>query len=127
MDFTVTENNMGQVVTAMYENVKSNQHRLDTIEPIITTMSIQVERMDTLLVGNGFIKAVESNAAAARAINKQMQGFQLHREETCPMTKRENELNKVLTKKKNWRLKIGLALLSLAGFGLSFYMGIMLV
>jgi len=127
MDFSITNENINQVLAGVHENVKSNQHRIDELEPVIKIMSIQVERMDTMLIGNGFIKAVQSNAAAARGINKQLQEFQLHRKETCPMTKREDELNKVSSAKRDWRLKCILAILAIAGFGLSFYVGIMMV
>ncbi len=51
-----------QVVQVMYENVKSNQHRLDTTEPMLRTMSKQVNRLNTLLVENGYAKAVEDSA-----------------------------------------------------------------
>ena len=41
MDQTVvTPDNVHQIVQAMYENVKSNQHRLDTMEPVLRTMSV---------------------------------------------------------------------------------------
>jgi hypothetical protein len=83
--------NYKQVTQAMYENVKSNQHRLDTMEPMLKTMSHQVDRLNTLLVDNGYAKAVERSAHDIKQMRSEFNSYLITREESCPTLKRITE------------------------------------
>ncbi len=116
MDIVVTEKNVHQVVQAMYENVKSNQHRLDEMEPVITKMANRVERLAILLLDNGYAKAVESNAENLEGFREEFQGFLLVREETCPTAKRAKDESIKSREIKTWKvalIRLGVAILAL--------------
>lgn len=115
-DPIVSEANVLQIVQAMYENVKSNQHRLDTTEPMLRTMSEQVNRLNTLLVENGYAKAVEDNAADLKAFRKDFQQFLLVREETCPTAKRSRD--KLHERDKQINRQVALSRLGIAALAL---------
>ena len=106
MDIVVTEKNTPQIVQAMCENVKSNQHRLDEIEPVLTKIAIQIDRMDGLLVRNGFAKAVESNAKDLKEFKGSFQGFLLNREDSCPVTKRTAEESTQIDRQRSWHFTL---------------------
>lgn len=80
----VTKENANQVVQALYENCKSNQHRLDHLEPILENMATRVERLDTLLVGNGYAKAVEDSSRDIKEVREKFDYFVANRKTTCP-------------------------------------------
>lgn len=126
MKYIIDEHNVLQVVSAMYENVKSNQHRLDNIEPILTTMSKQVSRMDTMLIGNGFIKAVEKNAEMSERIAEGFRNFKDTRGETCPINKMNARDMKRAIEGRDWKMRVLLAFISASGLALSFYLGIII-
>ena len=126
MDIVIDDVNYKQVTQAMYENVKSNQHRLDEIEPVINKMAKQVDRLDHMMVGNGFAKAVKENTVELKEFRKEFQDFKLNRATTCPVAKDLRGRKQVLIEKRDWVLRVGLAILSVAGFGLSFYIGVLL-
>jgi uncharacterized protein YacL (UPF0231 family) len=126
MDIVIDDVNYKQVTQAMYENVKSNEHRLDEIEPVINKMAKQVDRLDHMMVGNGFAKAVKENTVELKEFRKEFQDFKLNRATTCPVAKNLRGQKQVLIEKRDWGLRVGLAILSVAGFGLSFYIGVIL-
>lgn len=126
MQFEITNENVPQLIAAMHQNVKSNQHRLDLIEPVLNQMSGQVTKMNTMLIDNGFLKAVENNARDTAEIRKALTVFNSTREETCPFTKRTEAERKRMTDNRDWGLRVALAVVSVAGFGLSFYIGILM-
>jgi len=126
MDIVIDDVNYKQVTQAMHENVKSNQHRLDEIEPVINKMAKQVDRLDHMMVGNGFAKAVKENTVELKEFRKEFQDFKLNRATTCPVAKDLRGRKQVLIEKRDWVLRVGLAILSVAGFGLSFYIGVLL-
>lgn len=101
-DPIVSEANVLQIVQAMYENVKSNQHRLDTTEPMLRTMSEQVNRLNTLLVENGYAKAVEDSAREIKQLRSEFTAYNLSREESCPTLKRIHEQQLLDREKKHW-------------------------
>ena len=101
-DPIVSEANVLQIVQAMYENVKSNQHRLDTTEPMLRTMSEQVNRLNTLLVENGYAKAVEDSAQEIKQLRSEFTAYNLSREESCPTLKRIHEQQLLDREKKHW-------------------------
>ena len=90
----------------MYENVKSNQHRLDTTEPMLRTMSKQVNRLNTLLVDNGYAKAVEDSAKEIKQLRNEFTAYSLSREESCPTLKRINEQKLWDREKKHWSVAV---------------------
>jgi hypothetical protein len=102
MDIVIDDVNYKQVTQAMYENVKSNQHRLDTMEPMLKTMSHQVDRLNTLLVDNGYAKAVETSAHDIKQMRSEFNSYLLTREESCPTLKRITEQKFLDNEKKHW-------------------------
>ncbi len=105
-DPIVNEKNVLQVVQAMYENVKSNQHRLDTTEPILRKMSEQVNRLNTLLVDNGYAKAVEDSAQEIKKLRSEFTVYSLTREDSCPTMKRIQEQRLLDREKKHWSVAV---------------------
>ncbi len=105
-DPIVNEKNVLQVVQAMYENVKSNQHRLDTTEPILRKMSEQVNRLNTLLVDNGYAKAVEDSAQEIKQLRSEFTSYSLSREDSCPTMKRIQEQRLLDREKKHWSVAV---------------------
>lgn len=103
MDIVVTSENAPQIIQAMYENVKSNQHRIDIMEPTFNKMAKQVDRLDQMMVRNGFAKAVETNAAELKEFRGEFLDFKLHREDSCPVSKRSKERDQKDSQAKNWR------------------------
>ncbi len=101
-DLVVTEENVHQVVQAMYENIKSNQHRIDAMEPVLTTMSRQVERLNTLLVDNGYAKAVKDSAGELKQLRSDFNEYLISREATCPTLKRLAEQRVADLNRKHW-------------------------
>lgn len=104
MDIVIDDVNFKQVTQAMYENVKSNQHRLDEIEPVINKMAKQVDRLDQMIVGNGFARAVKDNTKELKAFRAEFQDFKLNREETCPVAKRSVAEKTSEITKRNWKV-----------------------
>jgi ribosomal protein S8 len=102
MDIVIDDVNYKQVTQAMYENVKSNQHRLDTMEPMLKTMSHQVDRLNTLLVDNGYAKAVETSAHDIKQMRGEFNTYLLTREQSCPTLKKINEQKYLEKEKKHW-------------------------
>ncbi len=106
MDIVVTQENAPQIIQALYENVKSNQHRIDTMEPTLHKMAGQVDRLDQMLVGNGFAKAVKDNAVDLKKFRLEFQQFKLNREESCPINKRSTDIQSGIQQKKSWRVTV---------------------
>jgi len=106
MDMVVTEENLPQIVQALFENVRSNQHRLDTTEPMLRTMSEQVNRLNTLLVENGYAKAVEDSAREIKQLRSEFTAYNLSREESCPTLKRIHEQRLLDREKKHWSVAV---------------------
>lgn len=102
MEIVITEDNIMQVTQAMYENVKSNQRRLDTMEPMLKTMSHQVDRLNTLLVDNGYAKAVETTAHDIKQMRGEFNTYLLTREQSCPTLKKITEQKYLEKEKKHW-------------------------
>lgn len=115
MEIVIDELNYKQVAQAMYENVKSNQHRLDEIEPVINKMAMQVDRLDQMMVGNGFARAVKDNTKELKAFRAEFQDFKLNREATCPVVKHSERMQENHERKRDWKVKI--FQVSLAGIG----------
>jgi uncharacterized protein YacL (UPF0231 family) len=115
MDIVIDDMNFKQVTQAMYENVKSNQHRLDEIEPVINKMAKQVDRLDQMIVGNGFARAVKDNTKELKAFRSEFQDFKLNREATCPVVKHSERIQENHERKRDWKVKI--FQVSLAGIG----------
>ena len=116
MDIIVTEDNVAQVVQALYENVKSNQHRMDETEPILKAMAPQVQKLFTLIHENGFAQAVKDNASEMKKFREEFLGFLLVREETCPTAKRAKEEFVKSRDIKTWKvalIRLGIAALAL--------------
>jgi hypothetical protein len=105
-DPIVNEKNVLQVVQAMYENVKSNQHRLDITEPMLRTMSEQVNRLNTLLVENGYAKAVEESAHDIKQLRSEFTAYNLSRADSCPTMRRINEQRLLDRERKHWSVTV---------------------
>jgi hypothetical protein len=80
----VTQEHLAQIVQGIYENVKSNQHRLDEVEPMLSDISRSVNELNTLLVKNGYAQAVKDGAKEIKALRTEFQAFQLSRADSCP-------------------------------------------
>lgn len=106
MDVVIDDMNFKQVTQAMYENVKSNQHRLDEIEPVINKMAKQVDRLDQMIVGNGFARAVKDNTKELKAFRSEFQDFKLNREETCPVVHHNERLRQTRDRTRDWKAKV---------------------
>jgi hypothetical protein len=106
MDIVIDDVNYKQVTQAMYENVKSNQHRLDTMEPMLKTMSHQVDRLNTLLVDNGYAKAVETSAHDIKQMRSEFNSYLLTREESCPTMRRISKQRILEKEKRHWSATI---------------------
>ncbi len=106
MDIVVTTDNAPQIIQAMHENVKSNQHRIDTMEPTLHKMAGQIDRLDHMLVGNGFAKAVKDNADDLKAFRLEFGQFKLNREESCPVTKRVTDIQSGIQETKSWKATV---------------------
>lgn len=101
-NIVVTEENVHQVVQALYENCKSNQHRLDHLEPILENMATRVERLDTLLVGNGYAKAVEDSSREIKEVVEKFDYFVANRKTTCPTAAQMERDNKHWRNTRTW-------------------------
>jgi hypothetical protein len=106
MEVVITNENIRQVAQAMYENVKSNQHRLDEIEPVIHKMAKQIDRLDQMIVGNGFGKAVKDNARELKAFRSEFQDFKFNREDTCPVARRTRNQHTKEIQTRDWRATV---------------------
>lgn len=112
----VTPDNVAQVVQALFENVKSNQHRLDEIEPVLKQIASDTGELTTLLVRNGFSQAVKDNAKEIKAFRGEFQAFLFKRGESCPTAKKLNEEKQKRSERRDWGAtltRIGIALLAL--------------
>lgn len=98
----VTSENVHQLVQAMYENVKSNQHRIDEMRPVLNTMSVQVGRLNSLLVENGYAKAAKDSARELKELRTDFNEYVLHREESCPVARRLAQQKLDEQSRKNW-------------------------
>ena len=91
MELVVRDDNVNQIVQALFENVKSNQHRINAYEPVLGNIAPQVQKLTDLMVENGFAQAVKDNATDLKAFREEFQQFLLVREDTCPTAKRTRE------------------------------------
>jgi multidrug resistance efflux pump len=103
MNVVIDDLNYKQVAQAMYENVKSNQKRIDIMEPTLKKMAAQIEQLNALLVRNGFAKAVETNTKELKDFRAEFQDFKTNREESCPVAKRNKEELEKERSKRNWK------------------------
>ena len=101
-DTIVSPDNVHQVVQAMYENIKSNQHRIDAMEPMLQTMSSRVDRLNTLLVENGYAKAVKDSALELRHLRSEFNQYLIDRETSCPVVKRLDREKDDSKYRKDW-------------------------
>jgi CHASE3 domain sensor protein len=112
----VNDKNVHQVVQAMVENVKSNQHRLDEVEPMLRKMATQVDNLEGLMVRNGFAAAVKDNARELKQFREEFHDFRLYRAESCPTAKKLEEENRKKAEERKWAVtltRLGIAALAL--------------
>lgn len=102
----VTPENVHQIVQALYENVKSNQHRLDCVEPMMKDMSSKVDKLNTLLVENGYASAVKEAAQEVKVLRTQFNDYKHQREESCPVSRRMERDLELERNRKNWTATI---------------------
>jgi hypothetical protein len=116
MDMVVTEENLPQIVQALFENVKSNQHRLDEVEPVLHGIASDMGELTTLMVKNGYAQAVKDNARELKAFREEFQRFLFAREDTCPTAKRTRERMEERDRQMNKQVaitRLGIAALAL--------------
>ena len=116
MDIVVHDENVNQIVQALFENVKSNQHRITAYETILGNMAPQVQKLTDLMVENGFAQAVKDNARDLKAFREEFQQFLLVREDTCPTAKRTRE--KLNERDKQLKKQVALSRLGIAALAL---------
>jgi hypothetical protein len=112
----VNDKNVHQVVQAMVENVKSNQHRLDEVEPMLRKMATQVDNLEGLMVRNGFAAAVKDNAQELQHFRMEFHEFRLNRSESCPTAKRIKDDELRDRERRKWAAtlsRLGIAALAL--------------
>jgi hypothetical protein len=66
-------------------------------------MAKQIDRLDTLMVGNGFAKAVKDNTRELKAFRSEFQDFKVNREASCPVAKRNREELEKQRSQRNWK------------------------
>ncbi len=111
----VTQEHLAQIVQGIYENVKSNQHRLDEVEPMLNEISRSVNELNTLLVKNGYAQAVKDGAQELKSLRSEFQAFQLSRADSCPTLKsllKQQEREKEQRSSNLMLARIGISLLA---------------
>ena len=100
-DFDVTDNNIHQVVRALYAIADNNYERINKMEPVLNTMARKVDRLNTMLVENGYAKAVHDSTAEIKELRAYFHEYVKTREQTCPVAKRDRLFEDKLICKRN--------------------------
>lgn len=98
----VTNDNVKQIVQALFENCKSNQHRLDEIEPMLKQMADQTNKLTTLLVDNGYAMAVKNSSKEVTKLRTDFNQYVMDRDASCPVAKRLHKEKQDSDSRKNW-------------------------
>jgi hypothetical protein len=102
MGVVVTNENVNQIVQTIYENAHNNTKRLNDLDPIINKMSVQVNRLDTLLVDNGYAQSVKDAAKEIKKLRQEFNHYVMDRENSCPVSKRLERDKNDANSRKNW-------------------------